>query len=352
MSGPQGHNYSVQLGECEITFETGRLAQQAGGSVIARAGDTMLLVTATASKHSREGLNFLPLSVEFEEKLYAAGRIPGSFFRREGRPSEDAVLICRLVDRPLRPLFNKKMRNEVQVIITTISSDGEKHLDILAVNGASAAMAISDIPWNGPVGAVRVGLIDDELIVNPNIAQTGNSTLDLRVAGTKDAIMMVEAGAEEVPEDIMLKALKLAHEEIIKVVEVIQRMRDEVGKAKREVTIADNDPETVAAAEAWLEGKITPVLEFEGAKAEKGDKTEALREELLAAFADDESKAPNDLTETLYAPLQLSPLLRRRNRPRGWNQTPRSGSRRIGRARAHPRTPQRSRFPLHPAHCL
>ncbi len=296
MSGPQGHNYSVQLGECEVTFETGRLAQQAGGSVIARAGDTMLLVTATASKHAREGLNFLPLSVEFEEKLYAAGRIPGSFFRREGRPSEDAVLICRLVDRPLRPLFNKKMRNEVQVIITTISSDGEKHLDILAVNGASAAMAISDIPWNGPIGAVRVGLIDDELVVNPNIAQIADSKLDLRVAGTKDAIMMVEAGAEEVPEDIMLKALRLAHEEIKKVVEVIQRMRDEVGKPKREVAIAENDPETIAAAEAWLEGKVTPVLEFEGSKAETSQKTEALREALLAAFADDESKDPNDLT--------------------------------------------------------
>ena len=296
MSGPQGHNYSVQLGECEVTFETGRLAQQAGGSVVIRAGDSMLLVAATASKHTREGLDFFPLSVDFEEKLYAAGRIPGSFFRREGRPSEDAVLICRLVDRPLRPLFNKKMRNEVQVVITAISSDGEKHLDIMAVNGASAAMAISDIPWNGPVGAVRVGLIDDELVVNPTVAQMANSKLDLRVAGTEDAIMMVEAGAEEVAEDTMLNALRLAHEEIKKVVAVIQRMRDEVGKPKRDVVIAVNDPETVAAAEAWLEGKITPVLEFKGTKAEKGDKTEALREELLAAFADDESKDPKDLT--------------------------------------------------------
>ena len=296
MSGPQGHNYSVQLGECEVTFETGRLAQQAGGSVVIRAGDSMLLVAATASKHTREGLDFFPLSVDFEEKLYAAGRIPGSFFRREGRPSEDAVLICRLVDRPLRPLFNKKMRNEVQVVITAISSDGEKHLDIMAVNGASAAMAISDIPWNGPVGAVRVGLIDDELVVNPTVAQMANSKLDLRVAGTEDAIMMVEAGAEEVAEDTMLNALRLAHEEIKKVVAVIQRMRDEVGKPKRDVVIAVNDPETVAAAEAWLEGKITPVLEFKGTKAEKGAKTEALREELLAAFADDESKDPKDLT--------------------------------------------------------
>ena len=296
MSGPQGHKYTVQLGECEVTFETGRLAQQAGGSVVIRAGDSMLLVAATASKHTREGLDFFPLSVDFEEKLYAAGRIPGSFFRREGRPSEDAVLICRLVDRPLRPLFNKKMRNEVQVVITAISSDGEKHLDILAVNGASAAMAISDVPWNGPVGAVRVGLIDDELMVNPTIAQMANSKLDLRVAGTGDAIMMVEAGAEEVAEDTMLKALRLAHEEIKKVVAVIQRMRDEVGKPKREVVIAENDPETVAAAEAWLAGKVIPVLEFEGSKAEKGAKTEALREELLAAFADDESKDPKDLT--------------------------------------------------------
>ncbi len=296
MSGPQGHNYSVQLGECEVTFETGKLAQQAGGSVVIRAGDSMLLVAATASKHTREGLDFFPLSVDFEEKLYAAGRIPGSFFRREGRPSEDAVLICRLVDRPLRPLFNKKMRNEVQVVITAISSDGEKHLDIMAVNGASAAMAISDIPWDGPVGAVRVGLINNELIVNPNVTQMGKSKLDLRVAGTADAIMMVEAGAEEVAEDTMLNALRLAHEEIKKVVAVIQRMKDEVGKPKLNAVIAQNNPETVAAAEAWLEGKIIPILEFEGSKTEKGAKTEALREELLAAFADDESKDPKDLT--------------------------------------------------------
>ena len=172
MSKPQSFQFVAKLGNDEIIFESGLLAGQAGGSVVVRSGDCMLLATATASKGIREGIDFFPLSVDFEEKLYAAGRIPGSFFRREGRPSEDAILIARLTDRPLRPLFDKNSRNEVQIIVTALSSDGDKHLDILCINSASAALMISDIPWAGPVGAVRIGLVDDELLVNPSTSAT------------------------------------------------------------------------------------------------------------------------------------------------------------------------------------
>ena len=295
MSSPEGHTYSATLGSDQITFETGRLAQQASGSVVVRMGDSMLLVTATASKSAREGLDFFPLTVDYEEKLYAAGRIPGSFFRREGRPSEEATLICRLVDRPLRPLFDKSIRNEVQVVITALSSDGDYHLDILAVNGASAAMTISDIPWGGPVGAVRVGLIDDQLVLNPNVEQMIQSPLDLRVAGTKEAIIMVEAGADEIPEATLIEALQIAHQEIQEIIELQLQMKADVGKEKRDLTVAGSLAEVEAVVAPWLEGKILPILEADGTKAEKGAMRDTLQEELLAAFAEDETFEPGDI---------------------------------------------------------
>ncbi len=169
------HTFSTTVGNKEMTFSTGKLAEQAGGAVTARIGDCMLLATTTMSKNVREGLDFFPLSVDFEEKMYAAGRIPGGFFRREGRPTTEAILTSRLIDRPLRPLFPDGMRNEVQVIVTTLSSDSIYHLDILAVNAASAAMTISDIPWDGPIGAVRVGYINGELVASPTIPQMADS---------------------------------------------------------------------------------------------------------------------------------------------------------------------------------
>lgn len=297
MSAPQGQSFIAKLGNDEITFETGRIAQLAGGSVIVRSGESVLLVTATASKNVRDGIDFLPLSVEFEEKLYAAGRIPGSFFRREGRPSEDAILICRLVDRPLRPLFNKTIRNEVQVVVTALSSDDEKHLDIMALNGASAALMISDIPWAGPVGAVRIGLIDDELVVNPTIPQMENSALDLRVAGTKDAVLMVEAGANEVSESILLDGLKLAHESIQGIIALQERMRDEIGKAKRDMATPELDPELQARVEAWLneDDRIAGVLDTSVDKTETNRRKDELTQQLLEAFADDETISAGDL---------------------------------------------------------
>src|SRR5574341_1526486 len=187
--------FKTRLGEHEIVVETGHLAGQAGGAVTIREGDTLLIVTATMSAHAREGIDFFPLSVDYEERLYAAGRIPGNWFRRESRPPEGAILISRLTDRPLRPLFPKGMRNEVQVIATPLSHDQIHQSDILSVNGASAALMISDIPWEGPIGAVRVGMVNGQFVVNPTHDQMDESTLDLRMAATADAVLMVECGA-------------------------------------------------------------------------------------------------------------------------------------------------------------
>ncbi len=202
-----------------------------------RLGDSIVFAAATMGKEPRQGQDFFPLTVEYEERMYAGGRIPGSFFRREGRPSEDAILIARLTDRPLRPLFQQDMRNEVQVIMFSLSADVENPLDILAINAASAALMISDIPWGGPVGAVRVGRIDGEFVVNPTFAEMEDSDLDLRMAGTRDAILMVECGAKEVPEDVMVEALLFGHESIQPMIDLQEKMAAEIGKPKREVQL-------------------------------------------------------------------------------------------------------------------
>jgi polyribonucleotide nucleotidyltransferase len=209
---PANRSFTAKVGGKELVIETGRLAEQAGGAVTVRVGDTVVFATATMSALPREGIDFFPLSVEYEEKLYAAGRIPGSFMRREGRPSTASILIARLTDRPLRPLFPKDMRNEVQVIVMPLSHDQEHHTDIAAIIAASAALTISDVPWGGPIGAVRVGMIDGEFVADPTIPEMENSVLDLRMAGTEDAIIMVEAGANEVDEETMIRALKFGHE--------------------------------------------------------------------------------------------------------------------------------------------
>ena len=224
--------YNTTLGEKELSIETGVLAQQAGGAVTVRCGDSVILATATMDRGVRPGINFFPLTVDFEEKLYAAGRIPGNLFRREGRPSEQGILLCRLVDRPLRPLFPKGMRNEVQVVLTALSSDGEHLIDTLAIIAASAALSISDISWSGPVGAASVAYVDGELVVNPTASDMELSTLGLQVAGTADNILMVEAGASELPEEIMLDGLRLAYESMQPAIQTIQQMEADIGKEK------------------------------------------------------------------------------------------------------------------------
>jgi polyribonucleotide nucleotidyltransferase len=233
---PESKKYSTTIGKNVVTFETGKLAGQAGGAVTFGTPESIVFAAATMGD-VREGIDFFPLSVEYEERLYAGGRIPGSFFRREGRPGTEAILVARLTDRPLRPLFQDGMRNEVQVIMFTLSSDGENPLDILAINAASAAIMISDIPWGGPVGAVRVGRVNGEFVINPTFAELEVSDLDLRIAGTREAILMVECGANEVPEDVMVAALEIGHKSIQPLIDLQMQMREEVGKSKREVNL-------------------------------------------------------------------------------------------------------------------
>jgi polyribonucleotide nucleotidyltransferase len=224
---------SVTVGGREITFESGKLAKQADGAVVVRSGDTMVLATAQGRMETREGADFFPLTVDVEERMYAAGKIPGGFFKREGRPTERAILTARMIDRPIRPLWPKGFRNEVQVICTILSADLVTAHDILSINGASAALMISPLPFLGPVGAVRIGRIDGELVVNPTLAESEEeSTLDLVVVGTKEALTMVEAGAHEIPEDELLQALALAHEEIRTLCEAQEDLRRQLGKSK------------------------------------------------------------------------------------------------------------------------
>ncbi len=237
MASPESKRYSAVVGTRTVSFETGKLAAQAGGAVTVGINDAIIFAAATMAG-VREGIDFFPLSVEYEERLYAGGKIPGSFFRREGRPSTDAILTARLTDRPLRPLFQHGMRNEVQVMMFSLSADSDNPLDILAINAASAAIMISDIPWGGPVGAVRVGRVDGKFVINPTFAEMDASDLDLRVAGTRDAILMVECGANEVPEDIMAAALELGHQSLQPLIDLQLKMAAEVGKPKREPTIA------------------------------------------------------------------------------------------------------------------
>jgi polyribonucleotide nucleotidyltransferase len=235
---------SVQVGSQEITFETGKLAKQADGAVVVRSGETMVLATAVGRPEAREGADFFPLTIDVEERMYAAGKIPGGFFKREGRASERATLTARMIDRPIRPLWPKGFRNEVQVICTVLSADMVTPHDILCINGASAALMLSPLPFFGPVGAVRIGRIDGELVVNPTLQQNWEEKgLDLIVVGTKDGLTMVEAGADEVPEDVLLEALELAHSEIRKICEVQEDLRRQAGKAK------------------WLDMELTAELE-------------------------------------------------------------------------------------------
>src|SRR5574340_410651 len=239
---PESKRYTTHVGSRTVIFETGKLAEQAGGAVTAGINNAIIFAAATMGE-IREGIDFFPLSVEYEERLYAGGKIPGSFFRREGRPSTEAILTARLTDRPLRPLFQHGMRNEVQVMMFSLSADTENPLDILAINAASAALTISDIPWGGPVGAVRVGRVNGEFVINPTFAELDASDLDLRIAGTKDAILMVECGANEIPEDVMVAALELGHKSIQPIIDLQLKMQAEVGKPKREPTIALADEE-------------------------------------------------------------------------------------------------------------
>ena len=229
--------YTTELAGRELSLEFGKYCGQANGSVIVRLGDTVVMVNATAAEKPREGQDFFPLSVDFEEKMYSVGKIPGGFIKREGRPSEKATLTSRLIDRPLRPLFNKGIRNDVQVVATVLSVEHDVTPDIPAMIGASAALAVSDIPWAGPIAGVNVGLVDGEVVINPSVAQREVSKLNLTVAGTDEAVLMVEAGAKEISEEDMLRAILTGHEEIKKLVAFQKQIVAEIGKEKREFPV-------------------------------------------------------------------------------------------------------------------
>ncbi|HKD32656.1 MAG TPA: polyribonucleotide nucleotidyltransferase [Gaiellaceae bacterium] len=260
---PRIATVSVTVGDQELTFESGKLAKQADGAVVVRAGETMVLATAQGKMEAREGADFFPLTVDVEERMYAAGKIPGGFFKREGRPTENAILTARMIDRPIRPLWPKGYRNEVHVVCTTLSADLVTAHDILCINGASAALMVSPLPFLGPVGAVRIGQIEGELVLNPTLSEleTGESALDLVVVGTRDALTMVEAGAQEIPEETILEAFELAHGEIVKICDAQEDLRRQAGKEK------------------WLDAELTEQLENEyRARFQERIGSEGLRE--------------------------------------------------------------------------
>jgi len=254
--------FETEFGGRTLTIETGKLARLAGGSVTVRYGDTMVLGTANRSE-PRPGLDFFPLTVDFEERMYAAGKIPGGFIKRESRPSENAILAARQTDRPIRPLFPEGYKDDVQLVITVLSTDQENNPDVLGTVAASAALTISEIPFNGPIGAVRVGRIDGEFIVNPTHTQLADSELDLIVAGTRDAIMMVEAGAKLLPEDVMAEAILFGHRSLQPLVDIQDQLREAVGKAKRLPYIEPSPASVLAFAAATDEQRELVVIDVE-----------------------------------------------------------------------------------------
>ncbi len=280
---------TAEIAGQEISFETGKLAKQASGAVVVRQGDTMVLCTATAG--NLRDVDFLPLTVDVEERMYAAGKIPGSFFKREGRAGEKATLTARLIDRPVRPLFPKGWRYETQLVALPISVDHEHPYDMLAMNGASAALMVSNIPFPAPVGAVRIGKIDGNFVVNPNEEDlVENTELDLIVAGTEEAILMVEAGASEVPEAEILDALDIAQQEIKKLCALQRELAEKAGKPKLEVQPPEVDPELYEQIKSSHGAALDAATQVED-KLERQDATKAVEEELLAQYAGDPESA-------------------------------------------------------------
>jgi polyribonucleotide nucleotidyltransferase len=280
------HQLETEIGGKTLKLETGKLAKQAGGSLTLTYGETVVLAAATGTDSPREGTDFFPLTVEVEERYYAAGKIPGGWFRREARPSTDAILTDRLTDRPLRPLFPKGYRNEVQIVCTILSADQENDYDVFAINGASAAVALSDIPWNGPIGACRIGYSPEgEYLIDPTFEQRETSLLDLVVASTSHAVAMLEAGAKEVSEEIVLEAIKRGHEVNQKIIETINELVKLAGKPKMAFTTPETPDELIGEVSKFVDEKVTKILEG----AEKHEREDALvdfRRELAEQYSD------------------------------------------------------------------
>lgn len=280
------HEERVNVGGREMIFEVGRIAELAGGAVTIRYGDTLILSTATASKQPREGIDFFPLTVDYEERMSAAGKIPGGFLKREGRPGEHAVLSARLTDRPIRPLFPKGFRNDVHIVTTVFSADQQNDPDILSITGASAALTLSSIPFQGPVAGVRLGYVDGQIIINPTYEQLEDSEMDMIVAGTRDAIMMVEGEALEVSEEIFVDAIELGHRIIKMLVDAQVRLAEAVGAEKEDVEIPSRDPGVDRAVGAFVGDRLTNAMQLED-KTARNDAISALKDETIAFFVEE-----------------------------------------------------------------
>ena len=291
--------YETEINGQPISFETGMMCGLSNGSCLVTYGETTVLCNATMSQKPRDGIDFFPLSVDFEEKLYSVGKIPGSFLKREGRPSEKAVLASRMVDRPIRPLFPKDMRNDVSVVMTVLSSDHDHQPEVAGMLGASFALAISDIPWNGPIAGVNVGLVDGEIVILPDEAQREKSDLTLTVVGTAEKVCMIEAGANEVTEELMLEAIKKADVEIKKLVAVINQARSEIGKDKIPFVSVEVDPEMYEAVKAFAIDKVKHGLDTDD-KNIREERLTLVYAEVHAQFDEMCSEGAAMLEECLY----------------------------------------------------
>lgn len=292
-------SFETEIGGRKLVIEHGKMAKQANGAVLARYGDTVVLVTATASAEPREGVDFFPLTVDYEEKMYAAGKIPGGFIKREGRPSSDAVLCARLIDRPIRPLFPEGFRNDVQIVATVLSVEQDNAPELVGMIGASCALMVSDIPFMGPIAGVRVGRIDDKFIVNPTEKEREISSLNLTVAGSKDAVMMVEAGANELPEDVILDAILFGHEEIKKIVAFEEEIASAVGKEKMDVTLFSVDENLDAAIRENFTEKLNTAVRNPD-KLDRDAHVNAVREEIKEKFLPDYPESEKEIEYIVY----------------------------------------------------
>jgi len=279
---------SLQIGNESLVLESGKIAKQADAAVTVQFGGTVVLVTATASRKPREGVDFLPLTVDYRENTYAAGKIPGGFFKREGRPNEKEVLTSRLIDRPIRPLFPSGWNCETQVIALVLSSDQANDSDVLAVTGASCALALSDIPWERPLAAVRVGLLDGRYVINPTFHELESSRIDLVVAGTSEAVVMVEAGAKEISEEETIAAIYAGHAEIKRIVAAIEEMRREIGKPKRPFAAREFPAELTARLDARAKEPLREAMRIRG-KIDNYRRVGAVIDEVLAELPEEDA---------------------------------------------------------------
>ena len=293
------HSFEMEVGGRSFIIENGKMAKQANGAVLVRYGDTVVLVAVTASAEPREGVDFFPLTVDYEEKMYSVGKIPGGFIKREGRPSNSAILCARLIDRPIRPLFPAGFRNDVQVIATVLSVEQDNPPEIAAMIGASCALSVSDIPFNGPIAGVRVGRVDGQFVINPTVEQREKSDLNLTIAGSHDAVMMVEAGANELPEDVILESILFGHKEIQRIVEFQQKIVAECGKPKRNIKLFQPAPELVQGITDYAAAKLDAAVRNPD-KLQRDENIAAINADTMEHFLAEYPDAAKEIAAVLH----------------------------------------------------